>query len=1111
MAAETERLREQSTAIYKVDPAKGSIDVVIVVKLTNNERQAFNLGTWGPLVMEELVVPRVSKGFAVGDSRDLPGLWRGVDVSTPVIEADGGNVNLQVAYTIDAAIDQNESRASQTPARVGEGYLYFCMVGQDTDIGLVRVEIAGKDRFKLTQSGTVMEPTAKGLKSTRSVEPAEHFTCVEGTVDANLATSSFVGPAEREIVLQAWPEADNWLDAAEANAEPALDAIHAFLGHDIPGEGPVVIRQAPPRSLGGYASAHDTPGIVQLDESAGVDGAEHELAHAWFGTDNFIELWLREGMAEWTATAMAGQTCPAATAGQSGLDLSDWQVVRPTADAETIDQVIADQGAAACGIVSAVAERMSEEQWREVIGSLLAGEAKYVGNGETIAASSTRVDFREWLDAVDERGLVPAGQGDPAFAANLDDLDFAQDLLADYGIPTDPLELEKRSEARARYHQFLLDAAPLGAPLSVREAMDNWLFDDAMSNLDKAYEVLDALKAADELLPDAGLIPFVQPGFESARNAKALDDVLAETQLLLESANEVFEPLSQLQAASPEGWGLPGAIRNAITQQRFEDILAAVAPALQVVTDVSAADEALPTAGLVETYRSRYESAATAEALTELAGAAAADRAAAEKVGAALDVLNAEAGDWQIPAVVTTPIGSGQIEAATAIVEDARAVVSAARAADAALPDADLSADIRPRFEAVTSAEQMAALRADAEVIQAQAEVVGGALASLSTLVPDWQIPAVVTTPIEERDFAAAAEVASAAQRWIVNAAEADKKLADIGALERVRPQFESAASLADLKAGADLAESWNVAAANVQQAIEKAAAPRDLLTQLGMLGTDVQPNLDAAIDAAVAGDVDDALNYAASVIDTINSGSSVGGLRLAGVVFFGVALAGVIGMWIMFRRQAGPPGRASRSHTGSRATSAAWAAARSASTPATAPGDDHRGRRSVRGERDETVDGDRGARAVGVAGPGRLEGDARRHAGHQVNDVDDLGFSGQGRVEVDQADRLAIHEHGGPTQVGTTAGDDADLPTLHAGTRAPIAGRRDDRGHDRVRPGPGGVADAVAADDRDTASGILGDQRRRRPGHELARFGRAGRIDACRAIPIAGDRQRSV
>jgi hypothetical protein len=97
------------------------------------------------------------------------------------------------------------------------------------------------------------------------------------------------------------------------------------------------------------------------------------------------------------------------------------------------------------------------------------------------------------------------------------------------------------------------------------------------------------------------------------------------------------------------------------------------------------------------------------------------------------------------------------------------------------------------------------------------------------------------------------------------------------------------------------------VAAANVQQAVVKAAEPRDLLTQLGMLGTDVQPNLDAAIEAAVAGDVDVALNLAASVIDTVNGGSSVGGLRVAGIVFFAVALAGIIGMFIVFRRQAGP------------------------------------------------------------------------------------------------------------------------------------------------------------------------------------------------------------
>jgi len=916
VAAESERLREQSTVIYRVDPANGTIDVNIVVKLTNNEPRPYNLGTWGPVVLEERAVPRVSQDFQVGETSDVPGLWRAVEVATPVIEGGGEDVNLQVAYTLDAGIDQSESRTEQTPARVGEAYLYFCLLGQDTDIGLVRVEIDGKDRFKLTQSGTVMEPTSKGLRSTRSTSPAEHFTCIEGTVDEKLATSSFIGPADREIILQAWPESGNWLDAAEASAEPALDAIHAFLGQDIPGEGPIIIRQAPPRSLGGYASAHDTPGIVQLDESAGVVDPEHELAHAWFGTDNFTELWLREAMAEWVATSMHGATCAPAPRGETNLDLSDWQVVRPTANAGTIEQVMLDQEAAACGIVSAVASRMSEEQWHIVLGSLLKGETKYIGSSGPSAASTTRVDFREWLDAVDERGLVPAGKADEAFAANLTDLDFAQDLLDDYGIPVDPLELIKRSEARARYHQFLIDATPLGAPLAVREGMDNWNFEDAMRDLEQAYEVLGALKEANALLPDAGLIPFIQPAFEAARNANELEDVLTQTQILLESATEIFEPLSQLQIASPEGWGLPAAVREAITEQRFEDIMAAIPPALAVVQEVSAADAALPTAGLLERYRVRYESTTTATKLEELAAAAAEERADAERTSIALGILLNEAGDWTIPAAVTAPIDAGQIATAMAIVEDARAVVSAARAADVALPDANLGADIRPRFEAVQTGVEMAALRAEAEAKREQAEAVGGALRSLSGRVPDWQIPAVVTTPIAERDFETAAQVADAAEKWIENAWEADQKLDRMNAIARVKPLFEGAASFEDLRAGAELAESWNLAAGNVRNAVDAAEAPRDMLTQLGLWGTDVTPNLNAAIEAAVAGDVSEALNKSAAVIDTINGGSSVGGLRLAGIVFFAVALLGVIGLWVVFRREAGPPwARQSRPH----------------------------------------------------------------------------------------------------------------------------------------------------------------------------------------------------
>ncbi len=194
-------------------------------------------------------------------------------------------------------------------------------------------------------------------------------------------------------------------------------------------------------------------------------GAEHQLAHAWFGTDNFVELWLREGMAEWTASTMAGATCAPAGGNTAELDLSDWQVVAPTADVATIEQTRLDQEAAACGIVSAVAGRMSAEQWQLVVGSLLKGETKYNGSDGPSAGSTTQVDYREWLDAVDEVGLMPAGQADPAHAANLEELDYAQDLLAAFGVAADSDLLAARSEARAQYHEFLVHAAPLGAPL----------------------------------------------------------------------------------------------------------------------------------------------------------------------------------------------------------------------------------------------------------------------------------------------------------------------------------------------------------------------------------------------------------------------------------------------------------------------------------------------------------------------------------------------------------------------------------------------------------------------------------------------------------------------
>jgi len=546
VVANTDQLNEKSEVFYRVDPSSGRISVEIVITLKNSTNRSLPPMPWGPIIVEERTdppTPTVSKarGFSIEGFEELSGPWRAMTVMTPRIDT-GPATTLRVKYDIDARTDLRESRKANTPARVDDGYIYVCVPGQDTDSGSIALEIKrNAELFKITQSGSVLDPTSKGLKSSFERSPKDLFTCVEGTRLGRLKTEGFLGPAERPITLHAWPKASNWLAPAELSSEPTLDRIHGFLDHDIPGEGPVVIRQTPLRTIGGYASAHDTEFIVQLDEGAGQAIAPvHELSHAWFSKESFIELWLREGLASWTASAMDGSVCAPVEANIAGLALADadWQVLRPNANPDTIAQTIADQDAAACGIVSAMTSRMSDEQWRVVLGSMFDGETKYVGSGEPGSATTTSVNYREWLDAVDERGLIPAAKADPAYAANLDDLDFAQNLLEDFEIPVDSVELGRRSEARAEYHQFLQEIAPLSAPLVVRKAMDDWEFQRAMAALDKSREVLDAVREVDEELPTGSLVDFVKPAFESARDLSALDDVLTEALKLREAAIE---------------------------------------------------------------------------------------------------------------------------------------------------------------------------------------------------------------------------------------------------------------------------------------------------------------------------------------------------------------------------------------------------------------------------------------------------------------------------------------------------------------------------------------------------------------------------------------------
>jgi len=201
----------------------------------------------------------------------------------------------------------------------------------------------------------------------------------------------------------------------------------------------------------------------------------------------------------------------------------------------------------------------------------------------------------------------------------------------------------------------------------------------------------------------------------------------------------------------------------------------------------------------------------------------------------------------------------------------------------------------------------VAAANEDAAAASDGQPAVDEAIASIEVLVPDWALPPAVTEPLAAGDIDIAGRAAAVASIWVTAADEAQRLLPELNALESIRADFEGAQSLTDLRDGAALAERQEQAAALVREAKAKAALDRDLLTNFGLWGVDVDAIVDEAVAAAIAGDVQEAINKSADAISKIDGGAGAGSLRLAGLVFFGVAVLGVLGLWVMLRRQHGP------------------------------------------------------------------------------------------------------------------------------------------------------------------------------------------------------------
>ncbi len=189
-----------------------------------------------------------------------------------------------------------------------------------------------------------------------------------------------------------------------------------------------------------------------------------------------------------------------------------------------------------------------------------------------------------------------------------------------------------------------------------------------------------------------------------------------------------------------------------------------------------------------------------------------------------------------------------------------------------------------------------------------------------------WTIPSAVRAPLSAWDFAAADQAIDAAgAAWTITG-QTDATLPGIDA--RGGPAaiaWSGATTVSDLVAAEVLAQAQLDAARDVVVAMAVARTPRDLVAEIGLLGTPV-PDIDAAVDAVRDLDTATATRITASIRGAIEGAAGAGRVRigLAGAIGVVLLLAGLVA-WRRGRRPSVQPVTAWAVEPAGSAGPAAW------------------------------------------------------------------------------------------------------------------------------------------------------------------------------------------
>lgn len=192
---------------------------------------------------------------------------------------------------------------------------------------------------------------------------------------------------------------------------------------------------------------------------------------------------------------------------------------------------------------------------------------------------------------------------------------------------------------------------------------------------------------------------------------------------------------------------------------------------------------------------------------------------------------------------------------------------------------------------------------ASATTLRTRAEA-RNAYHSLQALFGDWLVPPVILQSMAGWHFAVAmGAMTTATEVFNASAAIADVLPGANGDTGEVRTMLQGATSQAALDAALVAALDRLAAAREVADAWSALGAPRDFVMQAGMLGTDLQPTLDAAVRAIQDGDVTAARSGAQAIQAALLDAPGQGQLRLLLGIGIPLLLLALV-VFLLFRRR---------------------------------------------------------------------------------------------------------------------------------------------------------------------------------------------------------------